>query len=42
VAGDMPKSAAEIGAAQEILPLSRIADAITRRVQIVARTKSSW
>ena len=32
VAGDMPRSAAEIGAAREILPLSRIADAITRRV----------
>ncbi len=33
VVGDMPKSAAEIGAAQEILPLSRIADAITRRLR---------
>jgi len=32
VASDMPRSAAENGAAQEILPLSRIADAITRRV----------
>ena len=30
VAGDMPRSAAEIGAAEEILPLSQIADAITR------------
>jgi len=34
VVGDMPKSAAEIGAAQEILPLSRIAEAITQRIQI--------
>ena len=34
VAGDMPRSAAEIGAAQEILPLSRIADAITRRLHV--------
>ena len=33
VVGDMPKSAAEIGAAQEILPLSRIADAITGRLR---------
>jgi two-component system, chemotaxis family, response regulator WspF len=32
VAGEMPRSAAEIGAAQEISPLSGIADAITRRV----------
>jgi two-component system, chemotaxis family, response regulator WspF len=31
VVGDMPRSAAEIGAAEEILPLSQIADAITRR-----------
>jgi len=41
VVGDMPKSAAEIGAAQEILPLSRIADAITRRVQIQDRTNEA-
>jgi two-component system, chemotaxis family, response regulator WspF len=34
VAGDMPRTAAEIGAAREILPLSRIADAITRRVNV--------
>jgi two-component system, chemotaxis family, response regulator WspF len=34
VVGDMPRSAAEIGAAQEILPLSRIADAIAQRIQI--------
>jgi two-component system response regulator WspF len=33
VVGDMPRSAAEIGAAEEILPLSQIADAITRRRQ---------
>ena len=33
VVGDMPKSAVEIGAAQEILPLSRIADAITGRLR---------
>ena len=32
VAGEMPRFAAEIGAAQEILPLSGIADAITRQV----------
>ena len=38
VAGEMPRSAAEIGAAQEILPLSQIADAITRRVHIQGRT----
>ena len=41
VAGDMPRSAAEIGAAKEILPLSRIADAITRRVQIQNRAMLS-
>ena len=33
VAGEMPSAAAEIGAAQEILPLSQIADAINRRVR---------
>jgi two-component system response regulator WspF len=38
VAGEMPRFAAEIGAAQEILPLSRIADAITRRVHVRDRT----
>jgi len=38
VVGDMPRSAAEIGAAQEILPLSQIADAITRRVHIQTQT----
>jgi len=37
VVGDMPKSAAEIGAAREILPLSRIAEAITQRIQIQAQ-----
>jgi two-component system, chemotaxis family, response regulator WspF len=38
VAGEMPGAAAEIGAAQEILPLSRIADAITRRVHMLDRS----
>ncbi len=38
VAGDMPRSAAEIGAAQEILPLAQIADAIARRVHFQDRT----
>jgi two-component system, chemotaxis family, response regulator WspF len=33
VVGDMPRSAVEIGAAQEILPLTQIADAITRQRQ---------
>ncbi len=32
VAGALPAAAAEIGAAQEILPLAQIAGAITRRV----------
>jgi two-component system, chemotaxis family, response regulator WspF len=41
VAGDMPRSAAEIGAAREILPLARIADAITGRVQIQQRTTAT-
>lgn len=37
VVGDMPRSAVEIGAAQEILPLSRIAEAITQRIQMQAQ-----
>jgi two-component system response regulator WspF len=41
VSGDMPRSAADIGAAQEILPLSRIAEAITRRMIIHDRTAES-
>jgi two-component system response regulator WspF len=41
VVGDMPKSAAEIGAAQEILPLSRIADAITRRLRVTSLNRPS-
>ncbi len=34
VASALPAAAAEIGAAQEILPLSQIAGAITRRVHV--------
>ena len=38
VVGDMPRSAAEIGAAEEFLPLSSIADAITRRLHLQDQT----
>jgi chemotaxis response regulator CheB len=38
VVGDMPRSAAEIGAAQEILPLSRIGEAISQRIQTQAQS----
>jgi chemotaxis response regulator CheB len=41
VVGDMPRSAAEIGAAQEILPLSRIGDAIAPRVHIPDRAANA-
>ena len=37
VAGELPRSAVEIGAAKEILPLSRIADSIACRVHIQNR-----
>jgi two-component system response regulator WspF len=37
VVGDMPKAAAELGAAEEVLPLSRIAEAITRLAPEYAR-----
>jgi two-component system, chemotaxis family, response regulator WspF len=37
VVSDMPRSAAEIGAAQEILPLGRIAEAIIQRIQSQAK-----
>jgi two-component system, chemotaxis family, response regulator WspF len=33
VAGELPRAAAELGAAEEVLPLPQIADAITRRHQ---------
>ncbi len=41
VASEMPSAAVEIGAAQEILPLSRIADAITHRVRTEDRTAAA-
>jgi two-component system, chemotaxis family, response regulator WspF len=40
VVSDMPRSAAEIGAAQEILPLPAIAGAISRRLQLQTPTQS--
>jgi two-component system response regulator WspF len=40
VVSDMPRSAAEIGAAQEILPLGCIAEAISQRIQMQSQAEA--